>query len=111
MIDELSANRYIVNDRLGSPKAVIRDKYANGPYRDAFLDGGVDENEPEKASRNVNAFTNCTTRSNVGDSFVLTLFDNLPRFNKLDIRVLKLHHHNPIRTTNLSTQTGTFHGK
>lgn len=96
LINELSANRDIVNDRLDSLEAAVRAKYTNGSYRDAFLDSVVDENEPEKVSRNVNAFINCMAHSNAGDSFVLTLFDDLSRLNRLDIRILKLHYYNPI---------------
>lgn len=96
LIDKLSSNIEIVNERLDSLEATVRDKYTNGSYRDAFLDSVVDENEPEKVSRNVNAFINCMAYGSAGDSFVLTLFDDLSRLNRLDIRVLKLHYYNPI---------------
>lgn len=96
LIDKLSSNIEIVNERLDSLETAVRDKYTNGSYRDAFLDSVVDENEPEKVSRNVNAFINCMAHGNAGDSFVLTLFDDLSRLNRLDIRVLKLHYYNPI---------------
>lgn len=96
LIDKLSSNIEIVNERLDALETTIRDKYTNGSYRDAFLDSVVDENEPEKVSRNVNAFINCMAHGNAGDSFVLTLFDDLSRLNRLDIRVLKLHYYNPI---------------
>ena len=96
LVDKLSSNIEIVNERLDALETTVRDKYINGSYRDAFLDSVVDENEPEKVSRNVNAFINCMAHGNTGDSFVLTLFDDLSRLNRLDIRVLKLHYHNPI---------------
>lgn len=96
LIDKLSSSIEIVNERLDSLETTVRDKYTNGSYRDAFLDSVVDENEPEKVSRNVNAFINCMAHGNASDSFVLTLFDDLSRLNRLDIRVLKLHYHNPI---------------
>ena len=96
LIDKLSSDIGIVNERLDSLETTVRDKYTNGSYRDAFLDSVVDENEPEKVSRNVNAFINCMAHGNAGDSFVLTLFDDLSRLNRLDIRVLKLHYYNPI---------------
>lgn len=96
LVDELSANIDIVNSRLDSLEATVRDKFINGSYRDAFLDSVVDENEPEKVSRNINAFINCMAYDNISDSFALTLFDDLSRLNRLDIRVLKLHYCNPI---------------
>lgn len=86
LIDKLSSNIEIVNERLDAFETTIRDKYTNGSYRDALLDSVVDENEPEKVSRNVNAFINCMAHDNAGDSFALTLLDDLSRLNRLDIR-------------------------
>ena len=96
LINKMSSNIEIVNERLDSLETTVRDKFTNGSYRDAFLDSVVDENEPEKVSRNVNAFINCMAHGNASDSFILTLFDDLSRLNRLDIRVLKLHYHNSI---------------
>lgn len=95
LINELSGRLNIVNERLDSLKPDTREKFINGSYRDAFLDSVVEENEPEKVSRNVNAFVNLMGCDNLDDSFVLSLFDDLTRLNRLDIRVLKLHYYNP----------------
>lgn len=95
LIDELSSNLDIVNDRLDSLEPVIRGKFVEGSYRDAFLDSVVEENEPEKVSQSVNAFVNLMDEESPSDSFVLTLFDDLSRMSKLDVRVLKLHYCNP----------------
>ena len=95
LIDELSSNLDIVNDRLDSLEPVARGKFVEGSYRDAFLDSVGEENEPEKVSQSVNAFVNLMDEENPSDSFVLTLFDDLSRMGKLDVRVLKLHYCNP----------------
>ncbi|MEI3376419.1 MAG: hypothetical protein V8R08_01020 [Coriobacteriales bacterium] len=55
----------------------------------------INENEPKKVSQRVNAFVNLMAQENPSDSFVLTLFDDLSRMSELDVRVLKLHYHNP----------------
>ena len=91
LIDELAANLDLVNNRLDSLEPAVRNKFIKGPYRDAFLDGLISENEPKKVSQNVNAFVNLMSQKNPRDSFVLTFFDDLSRMNELDIRVLKLH--------------------
>lgn len=96
LINEMSANLDTVNRRLDSLDSITRDKFAFGKFRDAFLDGVINENEPEKVTRSVNAFVNLMTQENISDSFALTLFDDLSKLNRLDIRVLKLHYFNPI---------------
>lgn len=96
LIDELSSNLDIVNGRLDSLEPIVRGKFVEGPYRDAFLDSVVEENEPEKVSQSVNAFVNLMDEGSPSDSFVLTLFDDLSRMSKLDVRVLKLHYYNPL---------------
>ena len=96
LIDELAANLDLVNNRLDSLEPAVRNKFIKGPYRDAFLDGVISENEPKKVSQNVNAFVNLMSQKNPRVSFVLTFFDDLSRMNELDIRVLKLHYYNPL---------------
>lgn len=96
LIDELASNMDIVNNRLDSLEPVVRSKFVEGPYRDAFLDGVINENEPRKVSQDVNAFVNLMAEENPSDSFAITLFDDLSRMSELDVRVLKLHYHNPL---------------
>lgn len=96
LIDEMASNLEIVNDRLNALDYDTRSKFTSGKYRDAFLDSVINENESETVARNVNAFVNLMGRESISDSFALTLFDDLARLNRLDIRVLKLHYHNPI---------------
>lgn len=96
LIEELASNLDTVNNRLDSLEPIIRDKFVEGSYRDAFLDGVINENEPKKVSQRVNAFVNLMGQRNPSDSFVLTLFDDLSRMSELDVRVLKLHYHSPL---------------
>lgn len=96
LIDEMASNLEIVNDRLDALDSDTRSKFTSGKYRDAFLDSIINENESETVARNVNAFVNLMGRESISDSFALTLFDDLARLNRLDIRVLKLHYYNPI---------------
>lgn len=96
LIDELASNPDVVNGRLDALEPVVRSKFVEGPYRDAFLDSVVNENESEKVFQSVNAFVNLMDQENPSDSFVLTFFDDLSRMSMLDVRVLKLHYRNPL---------------
>lgn len=58
LIDELASNPDVVNGRLDALEPVVRSKFVEGPYRDAFLDSVVNENESEKVFQSVNAFVN-----------------------------------------------------
>ncbi len=91
LINELAQKMDIVNQRLGALEASAQDKFVGGKYRDAFLDSIVDEIEEDKVRLSVNAFLNLMGEPNVGDSQVLTLFDDLSRLSCLDLRVLRLY--------------------
>lgn len=91
LIGELSQNMAEINRRLDALEASKRDKFVRGTYQEAFLDSMVDEVEASKVRLCVNAFLNLMNDEKAGDSFVLTLFDDLSRLNALDLRVLRLH--------------------
>ncbi len=91
LIGELAQKMDIVNRRLDALEAPEQDKFIGGKYRDAFLDSIVDEIEEDKVRISVNAFLNLMGEPNVGDSQVLTLFDDLARLSLLDLRVLRLY--------------------
>ncbi len=91
LIGELAQKMDIVNRRLDALEAPEQGKFIGGKYRDAFLDSIVDEIEEDKVRISVNAFLNLMGEPNVGDSQVLTLFDDLTRLSSLDLRVLRLY--------------------
>ena len=91
LIGELSQNMAEITRRLDALEASKRDKFVGGTYQEAFLDSMVDEVEASKVRLCVNAFLNLMNDEKAGDSFVLTLFDDLSRLNALDLRVLRLH--------------------
>ncbi|MDO4849383.1 MAG: hypothetical protein Q4B45_06410 [Coriobacteriia bacterium] len=91
LIAELSQNMCEINRRPDALEASRRNKFVGGTYQEAFLDSIVDEVEEDKVRLCVNAFLNLMDDEKAGDSFVLTLFDDLSRLNALDLRVLRLH--------------------
>ena len=90
-VSELAEHIDVVNERLSRLEEKQEEKFSKGVYRDALLDCIIDENETAKVAHGVNAFINVMGEQDIDDSFVLTLFDDLSRLNRLDIRVLNLY--------------------
>lgn len=80
-----------VNRRLDSLEESVRDKFTTGIYRDVMLDSILSENQPENVQRIVNAFLNLMTIEDLNDDLAVSVFEDLSRLNRLDIRVLRLH--------------------
>lgn len=91
LVSELAKNVDKVNERIGRLEEGQARKFSEGIYRDALLDNIIDENETDKVIHSVNAFLNAMDEKDITDSFMLSLFDDLSRLNRLDIRVLRLY--------------------
>lgn len=91
LITELSDHVDEVDRRLAGLERQQQEKFSTGAYRDALLDNIIDENESEKVHYSVNAFINGMGERDITDGFMLTLFDDLARLNRVDLRVLNLY--------------------
>lgn len=91
LIETLSQRVDEIERRLASLEEGARDKFMTGIYRDAMLDSVLDENQTEKVQRIANMYFNLMTIDDLNDDLVITVFDDLSKLSRLDIRVLKLH--------------------
>lgn len=90
VISQLESSQKIINERISQLEQETQRKFS-GIYRDAYLDTIADENQSEKVERCTNAYINAMAMKTPSDDMVFTLFHDLARLTKTDIRVLALY--------------------
>lgn len=90
-LQKLVNEQEIIWQRLDSLSAENRQKFIDGPYRDALLENILYENQNQKVSYNINGYINLMAVKNSNDDIVFTFFHTLSEMNELDIRVLRIY--------------------
>ena len=91
MLNSVQKYQDIIEQRLNMLETEMRQKFIDGPYRDALLDNIVSENQEQKVQYNINGYINLMMLENPNDDIVFTFFNTLAQMNALDIRVLRLY--------------------
>lgn len=91
MLNSVQKYQDIIEQRLNMLETEMRQKFIDGPYRDALLDNIVSENQEQKVQYNINGYINLMMLENPNDDVVFTFFNTLAQMNALDIRVLRLY--------------------
>lgn len=94
LLQELITHTTLLEERINNMDPEVREKFTQGPYRDALLDNIVSENQEQKVQDNINGFINLMSVDKPNDDIVFTFFNNLAQMNELDIRVLRIYRPN-----------------
>lgn len=91
LLQQVVARQDMIETRLNVLDEETRQKFVDGPYRDALLDNIVSENQEQKVQDNINGYINMMAVKNPNDDIVFTFFTTLSQMNELDIRVLRIY--------------------
>lgn len=91
MLNSVIQRQEIVEQRLAQLDPIARQKFIDGPYRDALFDNIISENQEQKVQDNINGYINLMGVENPNDDVVFNFFHTLSQMNELDIRVLRLY--------------------
>lgn len=91
MLNSVMQRQEIVEQRLTQLDPTVRQKFIDGPYRDALFDNIISENQEQKVQDIINGYINLMGVENPNDDVVFNFFHTLSQMNELDIRVLRLY--------------------